>query len=142
MQRRLLKVYTDSRSRPYRIALRFLEFGSNSREVIEIYKYWSLPDQVAGALLLLAPECETFVDDLCELDDKRFMNSKHKTRRYFSRIREHIYINSPHLTETHSRQVGPVWFATNVGRIETLAMLSCAAISAGAKRKPVSELLA
>ena len=140
MQRRLLKLYTGLNSNPYRVAFRFLDFSG--KEVIEIYKYNSFPELVSEVLPILSIERETFYTRLCEIDDKRFMNSKHKTRRYISDTRELLYIASPHLTQQHSTEVGGHWVATNIGRRETLSILTAAAVAAGVTRRPLSELLA
>jgi hypothetical protein len=142
MQRRLLKVYTDLHSRPYRLVLRYLELAPNSREVIEIYRHASLPDLVIEAIERLTPLEPTFERTLCELDDARFMNSKLKTRRYVANDRAHVYINSPHLTDQHTRQVGSLWIATNIGRLEATAVVSCAALAAKSRRFAIRELLA
>ena len=140
MQRRLLKVYTDLSSKPYRLVLRYLELAPESREVIEIYRHSSLPDLVSEAISRLSPLEAEFEQTLWKLDDARFMNSKIKTRRYIAIDQSHVYINSPHLTEQYTRQVGGVWLATNIGRLEATSMVSCAAIAARSKRLPIREL--
>ena len=141
MQRRLLKVYTDLLSKPYRLVLRYLELAPDSREVIEIYRHSSFPDLVIDAIHRLNLLETDFEQALCRLDDARFMNSKAKTRHYVATERSHVYINAPHLTAQYTRQVGGLWIATNIGRLEATSIVSCAAIAARSKRHPIRELL-
>ena len=141
MHRRLLKVYTDLLSKPYRLVLRYLELSPENREVIEIYRHSSIPDLVSDAICHLTPLDPDFEKTICKLDDARFMNSKAKTRRYVAVDRSHVYINSPHLTDQYTRQVGNLWIATNIGRLEATSIVSCAAIAARSQRRAIRELL-
>jgi hypothetical protein len=138
MARRLIKMHTQLLAKPYRVALRYID-TSGPKEVVELYRYFSYGDLAVGLLTNLAVEDPAFLSKVSQIDDKRFMASPHKTRRYIADQREHLYINSPHL-EKHSRKVQEHWVVTNIGRLEVLAIASAAAAATGAKRLPLSEL--
>lgn len=140
MARKLSKIYTQVQTKPYRLALRYLDLSNGIKEVIELYRYYSYGDFVAGLLTTLAKENQDFLVKASEIDDERFMASPHKTRRYIANHRDLLYIDSPHLTDKHSRKVQDHWVVTNIGRSETFAIASAAARAAGVKRFPFSEL--
>lgn len=140
MSRKLSKIYTQVQTRPYRLALRFFDITSGLKEVIELYRYYSYSEFVIGLLTILAKESQDFLPKISEIDDERFMASSHKTRRYIAGDRDLLYINSPHLTDKHSRKVIDYWVATNIGRSETFSIVSAASRAAGVKRFSLSEL--
>ncbi len=72
-----MKLYTQLRAKPYRVALRYFEI-SKPKEVIEVYRFFSYGDLVSGLLNTLATEDSTFLGKISQIDDKRFMASRHK----------------------------------------------------------------
>lgn len=139
MSRRLLRIYTQVRTKPYRLALRYINIG-DPKEVIELYRYSSYGDFVVGMLSVLANEVPSILFKVSVIDDNRFMANPQKTRRYVADKEELLYIDSPHLTEKFSRKVNDHWVATNIGCSETNAIVSAAAIAMAAKRSPLSDL--
>src|SRR4051812_39723480 len=98
MPRRLIKIYSQALRKPYRIGFRYLD-TDGPKEVLELYRYSSYADFAVGLLRKLDSEVPNFLRKVAEVDDRRFMASPHKTRRYIADNRSHLYINSPHLTE-------------------------------------------
>lgn len=139
MSRRLTKVHTQLMKKPYRVALRFLDLNG-PKQVVDIYTFHSYSDCVAGVLDALTAEVPQVISKAAAIDDRRFMTSPHKMRRYIAERRDLVYIGSPHLTEKFTRKVGDHWIATNIGRPEATAAVSAAIEAAGVKRLPWSEL--
>ena len=139
MTRRLLKIYSQMLAKPYRLALHYFDIERN-REVVELFRYSTYKEIVLGTLSVLADEDSGFMDRAAANDDARFMNSKHKERRYISEQRELVYIGSPHLTDQFTEKIKNHWVCTNIGRSESFAILAIAAAAMHVKRLPLSEL--
>lgn len=109
-------------------------------DVFEVYKPRTLHAFVSQLLTVLATTRPDFMSRLAALDDKHFLESKQKMRRYIAEHRDVLYINSDHLTDKNSEQVLGYWVATNIGRKEagTIASLACEA--AGVSRESISTL--
>ena len=133
------RIYTSILSRPCKYALRYFDIG-RARTVIELKTTFSFPDLVESLLMDLQEFQPEILEKVASIDDKRFMASPHKTRRYIAKERDLLYIASPHLTEKHSRKVGDYWMITNMGRPETYAFLSAISAATGYKRESLSEL--
>ena len=139
MARSQPRIYTNVLSRPYKHALRFYDI-ERRRTIVELQTHFSLPDLIESLLLDLQQFQPDILQKIAAVDDRRFMASPHKSRRYIVRERELLYIASPHLTDKHSRRVGDHWMITNMGRSETYAFLSAITAGSGLKRESLSEL--
>ena len=140
MTRTQPRIYTTNLiSRPYKHALRFYDSERN-RTIIEVECHSTLPNLLEGVLLHLMEWQPDILEKVSTVDDKRFMTSPHKSRRYISPDRDTLYIASPHLTEKFSRPVGNHWIITNLGRKETYTFLSTIVNASGLKREPFTEL--
>ena len=133
------RIYTHVLTRPYKHALRYYD-TDRLRTIIELKNHYSLPDLIESLLLDVQQFQPDILEKVAQVDDKRFMASPHKSRRYIARERELLYINSPHLTEKHSKRIGDHWMITNMGRPETYAFLSAITGASGLKREAFSEL--
>lgn len=136
---RLLEIYTDLMHGPYKLALHYITLDATAH-VYEVRRYWSYGDFVCGLVRELSKGDQDFVAKIMERDDAYWKNSEHKTRRYIAERHDLLYIGSPHLTEQHSKKVGEVWVATNIGRKEALAVSNMAAAARGIKRSVWSAL--
>ena len=139
MARTQPRIYTHLMSRPYKHAVRFYD-TERKKTVVEVQSYYALPDFIEGLLLELKQWQPDILEKVADVDDRRFMASPHKSRRYISRDRDTLYIASPHLTEKFSRAIGDHWMITNMGRPETYAFLSAIVKASGLKRDSLSEL--
>jgi hypothetical protein len=139
MSRSQPRIYTNVMSRPLKHALKYFDI-ERMRTVIEVRTSFTYPDLIANLLLHLKEFQPDVLEKAAAIDDERFMSSKHKERRYIARERNLLYINSPHLTEKHSRAVDDHWMITNMGRPETYSLLSTITSASGLKREPFAEL--
>ena len=139
MARSQPKIYTHVMTRPYKHALRYYD-TDRLRTIIELKNHYALPDLIESILLDIQGFQPDILEKVAAVDDRRFMASPHKSRRYIVRERDLLYISSPHLTENHSRKVGDHWMITNMGRPETYAFLSAITSASGLKRESFSEL--
>ena len=139
MARTQPRIYTHLMSRPYKHAVRYYD-TDRKRTIVEIQSHFALPDLIEGLLVDLKEWQPDILEKVSAVDDKRFMASPHKSRRYISRDRDTLYITSPHLTEKFSRPVGDHWIITNMGRQETYAFLSAIVSASGLKRESLTEL--
>lgn len=139
MARTQPRIYTHLMSRPYKYAVRYYD-TDRKRTIIEIQSHSALPDLIEGMLMDLKEWQPDILEKVSAVDDRRFMASPHKSRRYISRDRDTLYIASPHLTEKFSRPIGDHWIITNMGRQETYAFLSTIASASGLKRESLTEL--
>jgi hypothetical protein len=126
-------------SRPYKLAVRYFD-TDRKRTVIEVQSYFALPGFIEGLLRELMEWFPDILERVAAVDDKRFMASPHKSRRYIASDRDILYIASPHLTEKFSRAIGDHWMITNMGRQETYAFLSTIVSASGLKRESLSEI--
>lgn len=110
------------------------------RQQIDVYRAKSYPELVRKVFEVLSESDADLLDKLSKADDKAFMKSPHKTRRYVSEHRDHLYINAPHLTRAHSSELKGYWYVTNIGRVEAMNMVSAACKVAGVERKIFSAL--
>lgn len=139
MARTQPRIYTHLKSRPYKHAVRYYD-TDRKRTIVEVQSHFALPDLIEGLLLDLKGWQPDILEKVSAVDDRRFMDSPHKSRRYISRDRDTLYIASPHLTERFSRPVGDHWIITNMGRQETYAFLSAIVSASGLKRESLTEL--
>ena len=139
MARSQPRLYSHVLSRPYKHALKYYD-TDRLKTIIEIQSHYALPDLIEKLLLDLKQWQPDILEKVAAEDDKRFMASPHKSRRYIARERELLYIASPHLTDKFSRKVGDHWMITNMGRPETYAFLSAISAASGYKRESFSEL--
>ena len=139
MARSQPRIYTHVMTRPYKHAIRYYD-TDRLRTIIELKTHYALPDLVESLLLDTRDFQPDILEKVAAVDDRRFMASPHKSRRYIVRERDLLYINSPHLTEKHSRKIGDHWMITNMGRPETYAFLSAITSASALKRDSFSEL--
>jgi len=134
---RVVAVYVGLITRPLRFVVR-REIDS-SQDVYEVHRHATYHGLLADLLTVLNTISPGFMKDVAELDDQRFMASKHKTRRYVAEDRDLLYIDSPHLAEA-SKQVLGYWVVTNIGRNEAIAIAGFACRAAGVKSESMAKL--
>jgi hypothetical protein len=135
---KVLGVYVGLMTRPLRFAVH--KRLAPLRETVEVYRQATYPEFVGKLIEVLAQESPGFMQRFAELDDKKFMASPHKTRRYIAERRDLLYINAPHLTARHSAQLLGYWYVTNIGRPEVGAIAGLACEAAGVPRNSISNL--
>jgi hypothetical protein len=88
-------------------------------EHIELHRPSSLGQFVANLLDVFSKDSPHFLKTVSELDDRAFMGSKHKTRRYVAESKELLYIGNPKLADKFARQQSGLWFVTNISAKDT-----------------------
>lgn len=137
--KKLVQIYTELRVSPYKVCLKYMSLKPVAT-IYEVYRHYSYGDFIFGLLSSLSEGDAGFMNNIQKLDDRKWQASPHKTRRYIAERQDLLYIGSPHLTEKHSRKLGDCWIATNIGRVEALAIANMAAEAKGLKRSPWSDL--
>jgi len=113
---KIIGIYIGLVRRPYRFVIR--RRISSRLENFELHHPASLREFVAELLEVFTTESSNFMTALAQLDDKEFMSSKHKTRRYFAESKELLYIGNPKLADKFAREHSGFWFVTNIGAKE------------------------
>ena len=131
-------IYISLVRRPYRFVSR--RRISGYRESYEVFRPPSLGDFVAGLLNVLSENSPTFMETLAQVDDREFMASKHKTRRYIADRKDLLYIDNPRLADKYARSQSGYWFITNIGAKEAYRFAHMAAEAAKVPCETISKL--
>lgn len=108
-------IYISLDRRPYRFVIR--RRISGLRESYEVSRPTTLGDFVADLLRVLSENSPTFMESLAQVDDREFMASKHKSRRYIADRKDLLYIDNPRLSDKFARsQSGNGSLPTSVRR--------------------------
>ena len=113
---KVIGIYVGLVRRPYRFVIRRRITGRLQN--FELHHPASLREFVAELLKVFTNESTNFMSALAQLDDKEFMSSKHKTRRYFAKSKDLLYIGNPKLTKQYAQEHSGYWYVTNIGAKE------------------------
>ena len=91
---------------------------SPTHERFDVYTSFTLREFVVRLIEVFADADPEFLTKIVAAEDKRWMASKIKKRHYIEPRREHLYIESSHLTEKDSIAVRDHWIITNIGKTE------------------------
>jgi hypothetical protein len=137
-EERIVAVHVGLIRRPRRFAVQ--RKNSAGRDSYEVFIPQTLKEYVVQLLTVLNGVHPDFMARLAQLDDKQWMKSKHKTRRYVAEHRDHVYINTEWLTDQHTEKVLGYWVATNIGRKEAWAIIGLACEAAGVRQESIYRL--
>jgi hypothetical protein len=112
---------------------------SPSRESFDVYRACTLRELVVRLLEVFADADPGFMAKVTEIEDKQFMAKRRKLRHYVADRREHLYIDSSHLTVEHSLPVRGYWIITNIGKKEVSAFLRLCSQAAGVPLENISK---
>jgi hypothetical protein len=112
---------------------------SANREVFEVYRPKTLHEFVSLLLKAMSSTREDFINQVARLDDEKFQQSKHKTRRYIAEDQEVLNINRPR-RNSHSERVLGYWISTDVGRKQVYDLVGLARKAAGVKSESIYSL--
>ncbi|MBI3529489.1 MAG: hypothetical protein HY067_16175 [Betaproteobacteria bacterium] len=110
------------------------------RERFDVYTAPTLRELVVRLIEVFADADASFLSKLAALDDKRWMEKPLKLRHYVAASRDHLYIDSAHLTEENSVQVRGYWVITNIGQTEVSTFFKLCSEVAGVPLLNLSKI--
>lgn len=138
-QGKIIALYVSLIRQPYRFVVR--RRMSTTHEIFDVYRPHSLGDFVSELLQIFADDSTDFLEKVSRIDDRDFMASKHKTRRYIAERKDLLYIDNPQLAERHARQHSGYWFITNIGTKEAHRFAQMISEASGTPCETISKKL-
>jgi hypothetical protein len=113
---------------------------SPTYERFDVYTTPTLRAFVVKLIEVFADADPQFLAKVVATEDARWMTSKLKKRHYIEPQREHLYIESAHLTDANSVSVRDHWIITNIGAKEVRIFLKLCSDAAAIPLENISKI--